>query len=129
MLFGFNINNGLDKFITFIYEQNIIGFFMGTFAGIASTNLILSFKQNILDNILTKIFKLGNLSSLFFITSIIEFILMLVILYFIISLIKPYFDTKKLQNTNYQNELLKTLEKINTKLENNKTTILPTVKS
>ena len=80
MIFGFNIKNILDNFIDFMYEQNMVGFFIGTFAGIVSTNLILSFKQNILDNILTKIFKLGHLSSFFFITSIIEFILMLVIL-------------------------------------------------
>lgn len=126
MLFGFNIKNILDNFMDFMYEQNMIGFFIGTFAGIASTNLILSFKQNILDNVLTKIFKLGSLSSLFFITSILEFILMLIILYFIISLIKPYFDKRNAEikeaNMNYQTELLTTLNKINTKLGNNTVT-------
>ena len=126
MLFGFNIKNLLDNFMDFMYEQNMIGFFIGTFAGIASTNLILSFKQNILDNVLTKIFKLGSLSSLFFITSILEFILMLIILYFIISLIKPYFDKRNTEikeaNMNYQTELLTTLNKINTKLGNNTVT-------
>ncbi len=126
MLFGFNIKNLLDNFMDFMYEQNMIGFFIGAFAGIASTNLILSFKKNILDNILTKIFKLGSVSSLFFITSILEFILMLIILYFIISLIKPYFDKRNAEikeaNMNYQTELLTTLNKINTKLGNNTVT-------
>lgn len=93
----------VNEVIDFIYEQKIMGFFIGTFAGIASSNLIMSFKKNILDYILTKIFHLDSLNSLFFITSIIEYILMLLALYFVIKFIKPYFDKrdaeKKVANT------------------------------
>ena len=32
-------------FSSFIYEQKIMGFFIGTFIGIASANLITSFKK------------------------------------------------------------------------------------
>lgn len=118
------INKLVNTFVTdfggFIYEQKIIGFFIGTFAGIASATFITSFKKNVLDYILTKIFNLGTLNSLFFITSVIEYILMLTALYFIIKLIKPYFDkrdaeTKKADDT-YQTRLLSTLENINNKL-------------
>lgn len=118
------INKLVNSFVTdfggFIYEQKIIGFFIGTFAGIASATFITSFKKNVLDYILTKIFNLGTLNSLFFITSVIEYILMLTALYFIIKLIKPYFDkrdaeTKKADDT-YQTRLLSTLENINNKL-------------
>ncbi len=118
------INKLVNSFVTdfggFIYEQKIIGFFIGTFAGIASATFITSFKKNVLDYILTKIFNLGTLNSLFFITSVIEYMLMLTALYFIIKLIKPYFDkrdaeTKKADDT-YQTRLLSTLENINNKL-------------
>ncbi len=121
------INKLVNTFVTdfggFIYDQKIIGFFIGTFAGIASATFITSFKKNVLDYILTKIFNLGSLNSLFFITSIIEYILMLTALYFIIKLIKPYFDkrdaeTKKTDDT-YQTRLLTTLDNINKKLDQN----------
>ena len=119
------INKLVNTFVTdfggFIYDQKIIGFFIGTFAGIASATFITSFKKNVLDYILTNIFNLGSLNSLFFITSIIEYILMLTVLYFIIKLIKPYFDkrdseTKKTDDT-YQTRLLTTLDNINKKLD------------
>ena len=111
----------INEFTDFIYEQKIMGFFIGTFAGIASANFITSFKKNVLDYILTKIFHLDTLNSLFFITSIIEYILMLFALYIIIKLIKPYFnkrdaDIKKTDDT-YQSRLLATLDNINNKLD------------
>lgn len=110
-----------NDFGSFIYEQKIIGFLIGTFAGLASSNLIASFKKNVLDYILTKIFKLGNLNSLFFITSIIEYSLMLSILYFIIKLTKPYFDRREAASRDaeieYADELLSTLKKIDKKLD------------
>ena len=61
----FKLSGVVREFIDFIYEQKIIGFFIGTFAGIASANFITSFKKNILDYILTKIFHLDQLHSLF----------------------------------------------------------------
>jgi large-conductance mechanosensitive channel len=115
------VNTFVNDFGGFIYEQKIIGYFVGTFAGIASATFITSFKKNVLDYILTKIFNLGTLNSLFFITSILEYILMLIALYFIIKLIKPYFDKRdaEIKNTNdtYQTKLLATLENINNKLD------------
>ena len=120
------INDLVDEFTDFIYEQKIMGFFIGTFTGIASSNLITSFKKNVLDYILTKIFNLGNTHSLFFITSIVEFILMLVALYFIIKLVKPYFDKKdtekKKEEESYQSILINTLNKIDQKLDKLPTT-------
>lgn len=114
------INNITKDFVDFIYEQKIIGFFIGTFAGIASASFVTSFKKNILDYILTKLFGLGNLNSLFFITSIIEYLLMLTALYFIIKLIKPYFDKKDAEKkeveVTYQGQLIRTLDSINQKL-------------
>ncbi len=116
----FKLSGVAKDFLDFIYEQRIIGFFIGTFAGIASSNFITSFKKNILDFILTKVFKLNTLSSLFFITSIIEFFLMLLALYFIIKLINPYFkqrdNTVKNEENKYHTELISTLNKINSKL-------------
>lgn len=45
----FKINKLVNSFVTdfggFIYEQKIIGFFIGTFAGIASATFITSFKK------------------------------------------------------------------------------------
>jgi large-conductance mechanosensitive channel len=115
------INNITKDFVDFIYEQKIIGFFIGTFAGIASASFVTSFKKNILDYILTKLFNLGSLNSLFFITSIIEYALMLIALYFIIKLIKPYFDKRDAENksasTTYETRLLTTLDNINIKLD------------
>jgi len=117
-----NIGGIIKEFADFIYEQKILGFFIGTFAGIASANFITSFKKNILDYILTKIFHLDELNTLFFLTSIIEYILMLFALYIIIKLIKPYFDKRdnetKQKDKTYQSELLNTLNSINKKLDN-----------
>jgi len=116
-----NINKLFTEFTDFMYEQKIMGFFIGTFTGIASSNLITSFKKNVLDYILTRLFNLGNSNSLFFITSIIEFILMLIVLYFIVKLVKPYFDKKNIQKKEedvlYQVKLLDTLNNINQKLD------------
>jgi large-conductance mechanosensitive channel len=114
------IDSIVKDFTDFIYEQKIFGFFVGTFAGIASANFITSFKKNVLDYILTKIFHLDQLNALFFITSIIEYVLMLIALYIIIKLVKPYFDkrdaaTKKTDDT-YHSRLLTTLDNINDKL-------------
>ena len=89
-----SLNKIINEFITFAYTNKIMTFFIGTFMGVSTSNLILSFRKNILDYILTKLFNLGNLNTLFFITSLFEFILMLTALYFIIRLIKPYFDEK-----------------------------------
>lgn len=115
------IKTVVNDFSSFIYEQKIMGFFIGTFIGIASSNLITSFKKNVLDYILTKMFNLSNLNSLFFITSIIEYTLMLISLYFIIKLIKPYFDKRDAATKNtddiYQSRLLATLDNINNKLD------------
>lgn len=117
-----NLNNILNEFLTFAYTNKIMTFFIGTFMGVSTSNLILSFRKNILDYILTNLFNLGNLNSLFFITSVIEFILMLTALYFIIRLIKPYFDKKdaesKSTEESYQTKLLNTLNKIDMKLQN-----------
>jgi len=115
------INGVFKEFADFIYEQKILAFFIGTFAGIASANFITSFKKNVLDYILTKIFHLNELNSLFFLTSIIEYIMMLFALYIIIKLIKPYFDKldaeKKQASDSQQNELITTLNNINNKLD------------
>jgi large-conductance mechanosensitive channel len=111
----------VKEFTDFIYEQKILAFFIGTFAGIASANFITSFKKNVLDYILTKIFHLNELNSLFFLTSIIEYMMMLFALYIIIKLVKPYFDKrdaeKKAETDLQQNELLTTLNNINNKLD------------
>ena len=121
-----SVNKIVNEFITFAYTNKIMTFFIGTFMGVSTSNLILSFRKNILDYILTKIFNLGNLNTLFFITSIIEFILMLTALYFIIKLIKPYFDKKdaaiKIADDSYQTKLLNTLNRIDMKLQNNEPT-------
>jgi len=112
----------VKEFMDFMYEQKILGFFIGAFIGLSTSEFIGSFKKNILDNILTKLFKLTSLNSLFFITSIIEYLLMLFILYIIIKLIKPYFDKrdteKKESENDYQNKLLSILNNINKKIEN-----------
>lgn len=114
------VNGIFKEFIDFIYEQRILGFFIGTFAGIASSNFITSFKKNILDYILTKIFHLDQLNALFFLTSIIEYILMLFALYIIIKLIKPYFDKRdaeqKKTTDDYNKKLLDTLNNIDQKI-------------
>lgn len=89
-----SLNKIINEFINFAYTNKILTFFIGSFMGLSTSNLILSFRKNILDYILTKLFNLGTVNTLFFLTSIIEFCLMLTLLYFIIRLIKPYFDEK-----------------------------------
>ncbi len=116
-----NINKIFNEFINFAYTNKILTFFIGSFMGLSTANLILSFRKNILDYILTKLFNLGTVNSLFFLTSIIEFALMLTVLYFIIRLIKPYFDEKDkaaaASSQTQQDRLINILNRIDQRLE------------
>jgi large-conductance mechanosensitive channel len=116
-----SLNKIINEFINFAYTNKILTFFIGSFMGLSTSNLILSFRKNILDYILTKLFNLGTINTLFFLTSIIEFSLMLTLLYFIIRLIKPYFDEKDkegaIASQSQQDKLINILNRIDKRLE------------
>jgi hypothetical protein len=83
-------SNIFEDFIKFIIANRLLGLFMAAIIGIAITTLASSFKVNIVDYYLNKLFKTTNNNLINLFTSLTQSILIIVILYFIYNnFIKP----------------------------------------
>ena len=110
----------LDNLGEFTVQNNIFSFFMGTIIGFTTSNLIKSFKTNILDYYLFKLFKVPDSNLIVFATSIFEFILILYLLYIIyINIFKTLVDKyqkKQDEQNQWRKDLLENIKQINSKL-------------
>lgn len=115
--------NVLDNLGEFTVQNNIFSFLIGTVIGFTSSNLIKSFKTNILDFYLLKLFKLPESNLIVFATSIFEFLLILYVLYIVyIHIFKTLVDKYKKQQEDesvWRNELLNNIKQLNAKMPNN----------
>ena len=116
-------NNVLDNLGEFTVQNNVFSFFIGTVIGFTSANLITSFKKNILDFYLLKLFKLPESNLIVFGTSIFEFLLILFILYLVYinifkSLIQKY-QKQQEDESEWRKELLDNIKQLNAKIPNN----------
>jgi large-conductance mechanosensitive channel len=109
--------NNLAKFMV---QNNVFSFFAGTVIGFASSNVIKSFKTNMVDFYLFKLFKLPDNNIIIFITSIFEFIFIIYILYIVYknvfkTLIDKYQQKNELEQQ-WKDDLLLNIKNINNKL-------------
>ena len=109
----------IDNIGQFTVENNIFSFFIGTIIGFTASNIIKSFKTNILDYYLFKVFNAPNNNLIIFGTSILEALFILFILYLIYdNLFKKIINKYKIQQENQTKiniEILDTLKQINSK--------------
>ncbi len=121
------INNFFNDFANFAVENNVFSFFMGTVIGFASGNVIRSFKTNIVDFYLLKLFKLPESNIITFLTTLIEYFLIIYALFILYNVVfKPVIDKQREQQRKttlrqeetikWEQELLDTLNRINEKL-------------
>jgi large-conductance mechanosensitive channel len=89
MLFKF-INNIInysvsifDSFVKFMVDNNLVSLFMAAIIGLALSNLINSLRINILDYYLNKLFKTTDNNLINFGTSVLQFLLIVIMLYFL----------------------------------------------
>ncbi len=122
-------NNGfIHEIVQFIYDQKVLGIFAGAYIGLASSNMISSLKTNILDSYVFAYLKrikpnvlFGQPNILYLLTSIIEFLVMVLLLYLLLRGVIPYIhkqDTIEAENKKkYDDTLIATLNNINNKLD------------
>ncbi len=72
-----------DSFVKFMIDNNLVSLFMAAIIGLALGNLIGSLKTNIIDYYLNKLFKTTNNNLINFGTSILQFLLIVIVLYFL----------------------------------------------
>ena len=96
-MLSLNIAHTLNDLGQFIIDNNILSLIIATTIGFAFSNVIKSFKTNIIDYHIIKFFHLGNSNSnlVIFITTIFEFFFILLIIYniyklFFIKIINSY---------------------------------------
>ena len=118
----------IHEIVQFIYDQRVLGIFAGAYIGLASSNMISALKTNILDNYVFAYLKkinpniiFGQPNILYLLTSIIEFLVMVFLLYLLLRGIIPYIHKQNEKEASsekqYKDTLLATLNNINNKLE------------
>lgn len=122
-----NINNFFNDFAKFAVENNVFSFFMGTVIGFASGNVIRSFKNNIVDFYILKLFNLPESNIITFLTTLIEYFLIIYALFILYNVVfKPVIDkqrelqrqavARQEETIKWEQQLLTTLDNINNKL-------------
>ncbi len=86
-----------NDFINFIIENRLTSLLIVAILGLAISNLISSLKTNIIEYYLNKLFKTSNNNLIMFSTSILQFIIIIIILYIIYK-----FIFKQIEQFNYQ---------------------------
>ena len=111
------LSDYINNLSTFVVNNNVLTFMMGTMIGFGATNVIKSFKTNIIDFFMEKYIgvKTDSNISLFF-TSIFEFMFILFVLYLLYTKVfnkmieKNQLSKKKEQE--WRDEVIITLNKI-----------------
>jgi hypothetical protein len=110
-----------EEFLKFIVENKLSGLFIVAFSGLAISSLISSIKINIIDYYLNKLFKTTNNNLINVVTSLIQTILIIIILYFIYNnLFKPLdkkYIISKFDDIAWKNDLLTELKTIRNQMK------------
>ena len=77
------VTNIFNSFVKFMIDNNLVNLFMAAIIGLALSNLIGSIKVNLLDYYINKLFKTTNNNLINLATSFLQFILIVLILYFL----------------------------------------------
>ncbi len=108
--------NVFEDFIKFIIENKLLGLFMASFIGLAATNIVSSFKVNIIDYYLNKLFKTTNNNLINLFTTILQSILIILLLYFIynnfIKHINYKYSISTFDDISWKNNLLNEIRDI-----------------
>ena len=82
-MISLNISNALNDLGQFIIDNNILSLMIATTVGFAFSNVVKSFKTNIIDYHIINLLHLGKSNSnlVIFLTTILEFLFMLLIIY------------------------------------------------
>ena len=123
-IFGFINNimkycsNVFEDFIKFIIANKLLGLFMAAIIAIAITSLVSSFKINIVDYYLNKLFKTTNNNLINLFTSFVQTIIIILFLYFIYNnFIKPIeykYSPSNFDEIEWKNNLLTEIRDIKT---------------
>ena len=119
-----------DNILRFIAENGILTFFLGTVIGFAASNVIKSFKTNIIDYYLIKLFNVNtnNSNLIVFSTSLLEFIIIIYLLYLLYTKVfKNIFDktsTNKQNEQIWKDKILANLIQLNEKTPDQNRTLL-----
>ncbi len=116
--YGYNV---FDDFLKFIVENKLLSFFMAAIITLAITNLISSFKVNIIDYYLNKIFKTTNNNLINLFTTFMQSVVIIIFLYFIYNnfikkLINKY-EINKFNEIEWKNNLLNEIRDIKTHIK------------
>jgi hypothetical protein len=110
----------LSVFPKFMIQSGAFSFIIGTTVGFGATNIVKSFKTEILDNYVLKTINLKNSGIINFLSSIAELIILVYILYLIYNYLFP--DIYKLsvqkseEEKKWKNSVLTALNDINNKM-------------
>ena len=109
-------SNIFEEFIKFIISNKLLGLFMAAIIGIAITTLASSFKVNVIDYYLNKLFKTTNNNLINFLTSFAQSVIIIIILYFIYNnFIKPIeyrYRVATFNDIEWKNDLLTEIKDI-----------------
>jgi hypothetical protein len=111
------LNNGINNLSNFIFDNGVLTFIMGTMIGFSVTNLIKSFKVNMIDFFINKYIGFNTESHLLLLlSSIFEFIFILLLIYLLYTkvfskIIQNNKNAKNKENEWRQNVII-TLNKI-----------------
>lgn len=99
------LNNSVNNLSNFIVENGVLTFMMGTMIGFSATNLIKSFKVNMIDFFINKYIGFNTESHiLLLLTSILEFLFILVLLYLLYTKVFSKIIQTNKNNKNKENE-------------------------
>ena len=110
-----------DDFKNFIIDNNLTSLLMIALFGIGITYLLNSLKTNIIEYYFNKLFKTSNNNLITFFTSLIQFLIIVLILYLVYRFAFRKMIKKKTETLNtdleWKNSVLKQLTEINSKMK------------
>ncbi len=114
-----------NSFVKFMVDNNLVSLFMAAIIGLALSNLISSLRVNIIDYYLNKLFKTSNNNLINFGTSVLQFLLIVIILYFLHNHFLKKINEKytssgpRFNDTLWKENILLELKDINAKMKIN----------
>ncbi len=115
--------NIFSVFSKFMIQSGAFSFIIGTTIGFGATNIVKSLKTDLLDNYIFSAFNLKGNNLINFLSTIIELIILVYILYLIYNYLFPDIYKLSVQKSEdekkWRNGILTALNDINTKLTKN----------
>ncbi len=116
-----NFYNIFEDFLKFIVTNNLTSLLIITILSLAISGFTLSFKTNIIDYYLNKIFKTTNNNLINVVTSFIQSLLIILFIYLVythfIKKLEKKFILTKFNEIEWKNNLLNEIRDINIKLK------------